>query len=92
MSKSILNRLGHLILILLGVSFISFLLISLTPGDYLTDISLNPEIPKQTIERLRHDFGLDKPFYIQYLKWLYNVSPLGFNIKKKSPFILRRLI
>ncbi len=65
MKKNLFNRLWHLILIILGVSFISFLLISLTPGDYLTNLSLNPEIPPQTIEKLRHDFGLDKPFYIQ---------------------------
>lgn len=89
MSKRVLNRLGHLLLILLGVSFISFLLISLTPGDYLTNISLNTEIPKQTIERLRHDFGLDKSFYVQYLKWLYNISPIGFNIKKNTFFYFK---
>ncbi len=89
MKKNLFNRLWHLILIILGVSFISFLLISLTPGDYLTNLSLNPEIPPQTIEKLRHDFGLDKPFYIQYFKWIYNVSPIGFNYKRIFPFYIK---
>ncbi|OGF63597.1 MAG: hypothetical protein A2Y62_13335 [Candidatus Fischerbacteria bacterium RBG_13_37_8] len=83
MQKVIITRLIHLVIILLGVSFISFLLISLTPGDYLTNLSLNPEIPPQTIEKLRKDFGLDKPWYVQYAKWLYNISPLGISTDKK---------
>src|SRR4030042_3446694 len=83
MQKVIITRLITLVIILLGVSFISFLLISLTPGDYLTNLSLNPEIPPQTIEKLRKDFGVDKPWYVQYAKWLYNISPLGISTDKK---------
>jgi len=89
MIKVVLNRLWHLFFILLGVSFLSFLLISLTPGDFLTSLSLNPEIPPPTIDKLRIDFGLDKPFYIQYLKWLYNISPIGFELDRPLFFFLK---
>jgi len=87
MIKFISRRLFNLIFILLGVSFISYFLISLTPGDYLTNLALNPEIPPATIEKIRKDYNLDKPWYIQYLKWLYNLFPIGYDLNKKHLFI-----
>jgi peptide/nickel transport system permease protein len=86
MANYLAKRFFHLIFILLGVSFISFLLISLTPGDFLTSLTLNPEIPAQTIENLRKDFGLDKPWYVQYFKWLYNLSPIGVDLHQKPAY------
>lgn len=82
----IIKRFFHLILILIGVSFLSFMLISLTPGDFLTNLTLNPEISAHTIEKLRKDFGLDQPWYVQYLKWLYNVLPIKIDFQQKIPF------
>lgn len=87
MIKFISRRLFNLIFILLGVSFISYFLISLTPGDYLTNLALNPEIPPSIIEKIRKDYNLDKPWYIQYFKWLHNLSPIGFDTKEKHLFI-----
>ena len=42
--KFILRRLLALIPILIGVTFLSFLIISFTPGDYLSTMSLNPDV------------------------------------------------
>ncbi len=64
--------------LLLGITFFSFLIISLAPGDYLTDMSQNPQVSAQTIEDLRARFGLDRPWYIQYAKWLWNAAHLDF--------------
>lgn len=89
MTHYIIKRFFHLIFILLGVSFLSFMLISLTPGDFLTNLSLNPEIPAHTIEKLRKDFGLDQPWYVQYFKWLYNVLPVRINFHEKMPVSFR---
>jgi peptide/nickel transport system permease protein len=75
----IVKRFFHLLFILLGVSFLSFLLMSLTPGDFLTSLSLNPQIPAQTVEKLRKEFGLDQPWYIQYVRWLGNISPIAID-------------
>ena len=64
------KRLFHLIPILFGVSLITFLLMSLTPGDYYTSLSQNPQISPEKIAQLRAQWDLDEPWYIQYLSWL----------------------
>jgi len=74
----ILKRLIHMIPLLIGITFFSFLIISLAPGDYLTEMSQNPQVTKETIESLRVNFGLDRPWYIQYAKWLWNAFHLDF--------------
>ena len=44
MGRFILKRLLHMIPILLGVSLLTFLLMSLAPGDYFTTLSQNPQV------------------------------------------------
>ena len=85
MLRFVLRRLLNLLPIALGVTLISFFIISLTPGDFLTTMSLNPEISPDRIAQLRHDFGLDKPWYIQYGLWLYRLSPVGGPLALKWP-------
>lgn len=63
--------------LLLGVSLLTFLLMSLAPGDYFTTLSQNPQISPDTIARLKAQFHLDRPWYVQYCYWLKNV--LGGN-------------
>jgi len=74
----ILKRLLHMIPLLLGITFFSFLIINLSPGDYLTTMSQNPQVTAETIEALRVKFGLDRPWYIQYMRWLWNALHLDF--------------
>ncbi len=64
--------------LLLGITFFSFMIISLAPGDFLTAMSQNPQITAETIAELRTKFGLDQPWYIQYVKWLWSVLHLDF--------------
>ncbi len=70
--------------LLLGITFFSFLIISLAPGDFLTTMSQNPQVSKETIEQLRTQFGLDRPWYVQYGKWLYNALHLDFGYSFSS--------
>ena len=65
-----LKRLFHLLPILFGVSLITFLLMSLTPGDYYTTLSQNPQISPEKLAQLRAQWHLDKPWYVQYIFWL----------------------
>jgi len=64
--------------LLLGITFFSFMIISLAPGDFLTTMTQNPQISAETIEALRVKYGLDQPWYIQYAKWLWNAFHLDF--------------
>src|SRR5271168_1316820 len=72
MARFIVFRLLHTVLILFGVSIIVFGLIHLIPGNPL-DILLPPEAPKEVVDRLKMEFGFDRPLYEQYLAWLGRV-------------------
>ena len=96
MRSFILKRLLHLIPIILGVSLLTFLLMSLTPGDYLTTLSQNPQISPEKIAELRAKLKLDRPWYVQYFYWLLNAVQLdfGYSIQYKisaTSLILSRL-
>lgn len=77
MGRFVLKRILHMIPLLLGITFLSFIIISLAPGDYLTTLKMNPQISGDTISRLASEFGLDQPLYMQYLKWLWQVLHLN---------------
>jgi peptide/nickel transport system permease protein len=85
MRRFVVRRLLALVPILLGVSFLTFFLTSLTPGDFLTTMSMDPHVSPETISRMRHNFGLDRPWYAQYALWLYRLSPLEFPFGLKWP-------
>jgi len=74
----ILRRLFTLIPLLLGVTLLVFLLLSLAPGDFLTPVKMQRDVPEQLIAELEREFGLDRPWYVQYGYWLANVARLNF--------------
>ena len=69
----IIRRTLYMIPLLLVVSLISFSLIKLMPGDYLTTARMNPQITAETLQRQIERYGLDRPFVVQYGYWLKNV-------------------
>ena len=74
-----LRRLVLAIPLLIGITFISFLVIQLAPGgpfDYLRTESTSQD-PK-LIERLNKEYGLDQPTYVQYWRWLNRIALLDF--------------
>ncbi len=72
MTRFISRRLLQLLPLLLAVTLISFGVMQIAPGDYLDTLRGQPTISPETIERLRVSFGLDKPWYVQYFRWLIN--------------------
>src|SRR3954471_11526329 len=80
------RRLVQMIPVLLGITFIVFLLIHAIPGDpavTMLGIHARPE----SIAALRHQLGLDKPLWEQYFIYLRNVIhlDLGDSLKYKVP-------
>lgn len=58
-------RLGEMVLVLLGISFITFCLVMLAPGDPVRQMIAGNEdivVSQIEIDALRHELGLDKPF------------------------------
>jgi peptide/nickel transport system permease protein len=78
MLRHIVHRLLNLIPMLLGITLISFIIIQLSPGDFLAEMRLNPIVSQQTVDQMRANFGLDQPLHVQYLRWLWNALRLDF--------------
>lgn len=60
---------------------------SLAPGNYFTTLSQNPQVSQDTILKLKAQFHLDRPWYIQYFFWLKNVlcGDFGYSMAYKIP-------
>ena len=78
MQSYIIRRLLQSIPLLIGISLISFLIMQLAPGDYLSTIRMNPDISAEMIDQLEKEFGLDKSAPEQYLHWLWRALQLDF--------------
>lgn len=78
MTRFIVQRLLVFIPMLLGITFLTFVLMRVTPGNYLDTIRLDPQISEETIERYQKLYQLDKPLIVQYGHWLKNVCRLEF--------------
>lgn len=96
MKHFILRRLLQLVPLLLAVTIISFGVMQLAPGDYLDTLRGQPTIRPETIAKLRTDFGLDKPLYVQYGRWLWNAlhGDFGYSFTYKisaTTLIVQRL-
>lgn len=78
-----------LIPVMLGVSFIVFSLMYITPGDPAR-IMLGESAPKEDVQRLREEMGLDDPFLIQYGRYVKNAvvnRDIGRSYVTKRPVV-----
>jgi len=73
MRTYVFRRLLQALPLLLGVSALTFLLLQLAPGDFLHQVAENPAVSDETIAAMRRRFGLDQPWYVQYLLYLKNL-------------------
>jgi peptide/nickel transport system permease protein len=71
--KYVGRRLLASLVVVFGVTLITLLLMDRTRGTYVPGIDLNPALRPEDIARLRADLGLDRPFYMWYLTWLWGV-------------------
>ena len=89
LTKKILTRLGQMLIVLVGISFLTFLLTYLAPGDPAEAMYEAAGIlpTEQQLETARLSMGLDKPFIVQYTTWVTGVlhGDLGMSFSKDIP-------
>ena len=97
MLRLVVRRLLWMIPTLLAISVISFAIIQLPPGDYLTShiaaLSQTGEtVSEEQVAKLRERYALDKPIFIQYLNWTGGLfrGDLGMSFEHNRP--VRQLI
>lgn len=86
MHKYIIKRLLLLIPVVLGVTFIVYFIMYLTPGDP-AKISLGENAPEEQVEKKREEMGLNDPFIVQYFRFVKNAmkGDFGRSYDTKKP-------
>jgi peptide/nickel transport system permease protein len=92
--RYIAQRLLLLPFLMLLYSFVIFVIIKAPPGDFLTAYVANlsasgTSITADMIQAMRHDYGLDQPFIIQYFHWMVNLlhGNMGLSLEYQRPNI-----
>ncbi len=88
MTTFILRRLLQTIAVVLALSFVSFYMMTLMPGDPVElMIQSNPKITSEDVARLRTLYGLDQPAYKRYLTWAGSIAQgdLGYSRTYRIP-------
>ncbi|MFC7687446.1 ABC transporter permease [Ureibacillus sp. GCM10028918] len=86
MLRYIGKRIFHLIPVLLGMTFIVFLIIRAIPGDP-AQVILGQQATEEATKALREKLGLDQPWYIQYFDYLKGLltGDLGESLRTSQP-------
>jgi peptide/nickel transport system permease protein len=96
MSNYVIRRLAQSIPLILGISILIFLMLQMTPGGPLAAAQDTGRVTQEALERMRSEYGLNDPLYIQYLHWLMNFVHgdwgISFNTGRPVlPMIMERL-
>ncbi|MFE8702265.1 nickel ABC transporter permease [Cytobacillus sp. FJAT-54145] len=87
----IASRVVQLFVMVLVLSFVTFVLMKITPGDPIRDLLKVDDVISTTAdeEKLKKEYGFDQPILIQYGQWLSGVAQfdLGESIISKRPVL-----
>lgn len=94
MGTYVIRRLLQSVLVLVGVTFLVYFILFQT-GDP-TFLSVSTDASQQEVERVRHELGFDRPWYIQYAQFLGHAvrGDLGTSLRQGLPvtgIVLERL-
>jgi peptide/nickel transport system permease protein len=86
LARYVVAKLALAVPLLLGVTFLLFLLGQVTPGDPVV-IMLGERAPAEEVARLRSALGLDQPWYVQYVRFVAGAvqGDLGISYRSKQP-------
>jgi peptide/nickel transport system permease protein len=82
MLEFIVRRVLYMVPTLFAISVVSFIIIQLPPGDYLTSLVAGMAVQGETIDRstlknLEERYGLKQPIHVQYWKWISGIILRG---------------
>ena len=87
--KQLGQRLLQMLVTVLGVSFLTFCLTYLAPGDPAMMVleAGDTIVSQELIEKTRHEMGLDQPFLVQYVNWVGGAvhGDMGMSYSAKKP-------
>ncbi len=90
MTRFLVRRLLTSLLVMLGVSVFTFLMLHLVPGDPVHALAGKQISSPEKLEQLRQEMGLDKPLPVQYFNYITNIlhGDFGTSLKNKRPVLV----
>lgn len=89
--KRFINRLIQMVITLIGVSFLTFCLTYLSPGDPAAMVleASDTIVSQEVLEQTREEMGLNDPFLVQYGNWVWGVlhGDMGMSYSGKKPVV-----
>lgn len=82
-----LRRVLHGLALLVAVSFAAFAFAQLAPGDYFSDLRVDPRVSTQTVDAMRREAGFERPFLVRYGYWAASVArgDFGYSLAYSGP-------
>lgn len=94
MGRYLSKRLAYMALMLVAITIVTFIVIQLPPGDYLTTYvaglqAQGQKVDQDEIDRLTQLYGLDQPMHIQFWKWIkgFPSGNFGYSFAQNRPAI-----
>jgi peptide/nickel transport system permease protein len=87
MAAYVVRRLLQAVPLLVGISFVAFVILRLAPGGPMAVYAQNPNMTEADMRRIEHLLGLDQPVSVQYVKWAAGTltGHLGFSYRTGRP-------
>ena len=92
MRSYLLQRFGYMVFLVWMTTIVTFIVIELPPGDYVSTLVSRLEgtghtISEETRQQIQRQFGLDQPPHIRYVKWVGQMMKgnLGYSFDWKRP-------
>lgn len=74
MASIVVRRVLYMVPLLVGITFIAFLVVELAPGDFFSTLKMNPSVAPETIRDMEAQFGYGEPFLVRYGRWVWRVA------------------
>jgi peptide/nickel transport system permease protein len=80
MLRFVLRRMLQMIPLLIGITFLSFVVVDLAPGDFFDALSMNPSIAPEMVREMKEEFGYGQPLPVRYGRWLWRAVHLDLGM------------
>ncbi len=81
------QRVLHSLLLLAGVCLLSFAMCELAPGDFFSEMRMNPAVTREAVGAMRAQYGLDQPPHVRFANWASSAlrGEFGFSLSYNAP-------
>ena len=80
MLRFVVRRMLQMVPLLIGITFLSFVVVDLAPGDFFDTLSMNPSISPDLVREMKAEFGYGQPLPVRYARWLWRVVHLDLGM------------